>query len=248
MRTRLLLAAGAVGAATLGLVGTGSFASFTSTVAGTNSITSGTFQLQAEPAGTPTVSGPLVGDAINGGQPTQNLVATSEPTVTGQGNTLAYTLANAAPGDAYSYTFNVYDVGTLQGQVDTITYSPGSQGTALEAQMTVEVQEQVNGTWTDVHNSSASGASGSPLPASQAHTYYLDYSFGPAFLQPNTLSSSGTPSYTGEEASATFRVVFTFLDPTTNPNSSFDNHVVNQNTAEGISAAPTITVNGTNTP
>lgn len=248
MRTRLFLAVGAVGAATLGLVGTGSFASFTSTVAGSNSITTGTFKLQAEPAGSPQVSGPLVYDAINGGQPTQSLTATAEPTVTGQGNSLAYTLANAAPGDTYSYTFNVYDVGTLQGQVDTLTYAPSSAGIPLEQQMTVEVQKMVNGSWTDIHNSSDSGASGVALPASQPHTYYLDYSFGPAFLQPNTLTSSGTPTYNGEESSASFRVVFTFLNPTTNPNSSTGNNVVNQNAVEGMSASPAITVNGTNTP
>jgi predicted ribosomally synthesized peptide with SipW-like signal peptide len=236
-----------MGALSLALVGPGSFASFTSSVTGTNSITTGSFQLEALPGGAPTVSGPLIGDAVNGGQPTQSLTSGPEPSVIGEGNSLAYTLANANPGDAYTYQFSVYDVGTLQGQVNTITYQPGSSGAALEAQMTVEVQMQVNGTWTDIHNSSDSGASGVPLPASQAHTYYLDYSFGPAFLQPNTISN-GTAGYTGEESSATFRVVFTFLNPTTNPNSSINNYVVSQNSVEGMSASPTISVNGTNTP
>ena len=236
-----------MGALSLALVGPGSFASFTSSVTGTNSISAGTFQLEALPDGSPTVSGPLIADAINGGQPTQTLTAGAEPQVVGEGNSLAYTLTNASPGDTYAYQFSVYDVGTLQGQVDTITYQPGSAGAPLEAQMTVEVQAQVNGTWTDVHNSSDSGAPGEALPADQAHTYYLDYAFGPAFLQPNTISN-GTPSYTGEENSATFRVVFTFLDPTTNPNSSNGNHVVSQNAVEGMSASPTISVNGTTTP
>lgn len=236
-----------MGALSLALVGPGSFASFTSSVTGTNSITTGSFQLQALPDGPPTVSGPLIYDAINGGQPTQTLTATAEPQVVGQGNSLAYTLANANPGDAYAYQFSVYDVGTLQGQVDTINYQPSSSGAPLEAQMTVEVQELLNGTWTDIHNSSNDGSAGTALPANQAHTYYLDYSFGPAFLQPNTISN-GTPTYNGEEASATFRVVFTFLNPTSNPNSSINNHVVSQNAVEGMSASPTISVNGTNTP
>jgi predicted ribosomally synthesized peptide with SipW-like signal peptide len=229
------------------LIGPGSFASFTSSVVGSNSITTGTFQLEALPAGTPTVSGPLIGDALNGGQPTQALTATAEPQVVGEGNTLAYTLANANPGDSYTYQFSVYDVGTLQGQVNTIAYTPSSNGGALEAQMTVAVQEDQNGTWTDIHNSSGSGAPGTPLPANQAHTYYLDYSFGPAFVQPNKIVNN-SPTYTGEENSATFRVVFSFLNPTTNPNSSINSDVVSQNAIEGMSASPTISVNGTNTP
>ncbi len=247
MLSRLALAVGAVGAATLGLVGTGSFASFTSSVTGTNAITTGTFQLQAEPAGPPTVAGPLIGDAINGGQPAQSLTATAEPTVVGQGNALSYSLTNANPGDTYTYGFNVYDVGTLQGQVDTISYAPGSSGTQLLSQMTVVVQEDLNNIWTDVHNSSSDGSAGVPLTAAAPHTYYLDYSFGPSFLQPNSLTASGA-KYTGEESSASYRVVFDFLNPTTNPNSSINNDVVSQNAVEGMSAAPTISVNGTNTP
>ena len=247
MLLRIALGVGAVGAAALALVGTGSFASFTSSVSGTNSLKSGSFQLEAVPSGTPTVSGPLIADAVNGGQPTQSLSATAEPSTVGEGNSLSYSLTNANPGDTYTYQFTVYDVGTLQGQVDTISYAPGSVGDALLGQMTVAVQEQVNGVWTDIHNSSDSGASGLPLSALQPHTYYLDYSFGPNFLQPNTLIN-GAPSYTGEENSATYRVVFSFLDPTTNPNSSIDNHVVSQNAVEGMTATPTIMVNGTNTP
>jgi predicted ribosomally synthesized peptide with SipW-like signal peptide len=243
--SRFSLAAGAlgVGALTLALVGPGSFASFTSSVTANNSITSGTFQLEALPSGSPTVSGPLIGDAINGGQPSQSLTPSPEPSVVGQGNTLSYSLANANPGDAYTYAFSVYDVGTLQGQVNTITYNAGSTGTALEGQMTVEVQEYVGGTWTDVHTvseaNSCGGCSGSPLPANGSYTYMLNYSFGPSFLQPNTITGGGA-SYTGEEASATYRVVFSFLDPSTSQNS-----VEGSN---GGTATPTITVNGTNTP
>ncbi len=239
------------GALTLGLTGPGSFASFTSSIAGTNSIATGSFQLEAFP-GSASVAGPLIWAAQPAAQPVQSLTATAEPSVIGQGNTLSYSLANANPGDTYTYQFSVGDVGTLQGQVDTISYqtdtNPNAQ--ALENQMTVEVQEQVNGVWTDIHNSSDSGAAGTPQTAAGNWTYYLDYSFGPAFLQPNTFVN-GVPQCSGgacEESTATFRVVFTFLNPTTNPNSSNNNNVVSQNAVEGLSAAPTITVNGTNTP
>jgi len=241
MIRRTALAAGAVGAVVLALSGAGSVASFTSSISGSNSITSGTFQLEAVP-GSATVTGPLIHDANNIGQPTQTLTATAEPNVVGQGNALAYTLANANPGDTYDYTFSVQDVGTLQGQVDTINYSPGSGGSTspLLNNMTVEVQEQINNVWTDIHNNSNDGSSGTALSAAQSHTYYLDYEFGPQFLQPK----GGTNT---DETSATFRVQFVFLDPTTNPNSE-GGYVVSQNNAEGISANPTITVNGTNTP
>ncbi len=251
---RLPLLAGLLGtgALALGLTGPGSFASFTSSVAGTNSIASGTFQLEAFPSGPPSVSGPLIGDAQPTGQPVQSLTASAEPTVIGQGNTLSYTLANANPGDTYTYQFSVGDVGTLQGQVNTISYQTDTNPNAqlLENQMTVQVQEDVSGTWTDIHNNSNSGGSGVAETAAGNWTYYLDYSFGPAFLQPNTFTN-GVPncSQTGcEEATATFRVVFTFLNPTTNPNHSYGNNVVSQNAVEGLSAAPTITINGTNTP
>ncbi|MHB1510807.1 MAG: SipW-dependent-type signal peptide-containing protein [Acidimicrobiales bacterium] len=247
MISRVSLAAGAlgVGALTLALVGPGSFASFTSSVTGNNSITSGTFQLQALPSGSPTVSGPLIGDAINGGQPSQSLSQSAEPSVVGQGNTLSYSLANANPGDTYTYAFSVYDVGSLQGQVNTITYNPGSTGTALEGQMTVALQEDVNGTWTDVHTTAQEkacegcGSAGSPLPANGSYTYNLDYGFGPSFLQPNTITN-GVASYNGEEASATYRVQLSFLDP-----SGSQNSVEGSN---GGTATPTIMVNGTNTP
>ncbi|MHB8334147.1 MAG: SipW-dependent-type signal peptide-containing protein [Acidimicrobiales bacterium] len=240
---------------TLGLTGPGSFASFTSSDTVNNSFATGSFQLEAFPSGPPTVSGPLIWAAQPAAQPVQSLTTTTPlptPVTTGAGNALTYNLANANPGDAYTYQFTVGDVGTLQGQVNTISYQADSatNAQALENQMTVEVQEQVNGTWTDIHNSSDSGASGVAQPASGNYTYYLDYSFGPAFLQPNTFLD-GVPQCSAgacEESTATFRVVFTFLNPTTNPNSSNNNNVVSQNAVEGFSASPTITVNGTNTP
>ena len=260
---RLPLFAGLLGAGALalGLTGPGSFASFTSSVAGTNTISSGSFQLEAFPAGPPTVSGPLIGDASPTGQPVQSLTASSEPTpaLTGQGNSLAFSLANANPGDTYTYMFNVGDVGTLQGQVDTISYQtdPNPNAQLLENQMTVQVQEYVGGAWTDIHNNSNDGSAGTAQTAAGNETYYLDYSFGPAFLQPGfTFTANGSPSNslgcngTGNactEATATFRVVFTFLNPSVNPNSQ-NGTTVSQNAVEGLSASPTITINGTNTP
>ncbi len=233
MFSRLTLAVGSLGVGALAFVGVGSYASFTSSVGLNNSITTGTFQLEAQPTGTPTVAGPLAWAQQPAAQATQTQSATAEPTVTGEGNTLSYSLTNAAPGDTYTYQFTVYDVGTLQGQVNTITYNPVNRN-ALEQNMTIEVLEDVNGTWTPVHTSDSSGAPGTPQNAAYPYTFYLDYSFGPNFLQPTKLVN-GQPTYTGEEGSVTYRVVFGI-------NSSATNSV------EGASASPTLTVNGVNTP
>ena len=233
MLGRIALGFGAAGAAALALTGAGAFGNFTSSVVATNSIKSGDFQLEALPSGSPTVSGPLIGDANQTGQPSQSQSASTEPSVTGQGNTVSYSLSNASPGDTYTYTFTVYDVGTLQGEVDTITYNPGTKG-PLEQNMTVEVQEQVAGVWTPIHTTTATAAAGVPENAAGGYTFYLDYTFGPAYLQPNKLVS-GQPTYTGDESSATFRVVFGF-------NASAPNSV------ENATASPTISVNGAVTP
>ena len=234
MLGRIALGFGAAGAAALALTGAGAFGNFTSSVVATNSIKSGDFQLEALPSGSPTVSGPLIGDANQTGQPSQSQSASTEPSVTGQGNTVSYSLSNASPGDTYTYTFTVYDVGTLQGEVDTITYNPGTSG-VLEQNMTVEVQEQVAGVWTPIHTTTATGKPGVPENAAGGYTFYLDYRFGPAYLQPNKLLVSGQPKYTGDESSATFRVVFAF-------NASAPN------SAENATASPTISVNGAVTP
>lgn len=246
MLSRLTFATAALGAASLAFVGVGSYASFTSSVTAQNSIKTGTFQLEALPStfacgaskSSVCVSGPLIGDAITAGQPSQSLTATGEPAVP-TGNKLNYSLTNANPGDTYTYQFTVYDVGTLQGQLDTVTYTPSTMGTALEQDMTVALQEDVNGTWTDVHTTAeenaSGGAAGVAVTAASAHTFKLDYSFGPNFLQPNTLKA-GVPSYTGEENSATYRVVF---------------HISNSgatNALEGVSTGSSLSVNGTNTP
>lgn len=239
MLGRVALGLSAAGAAALALTGAGAFGNFTSSVQNTGSITAGKFALEALPAGAPSVSGPLINDANPTGQPSQSLSASAEPSSAGQGNTISYSLANASPGDTYTYQFTVYDVGTLQGEVDTISYHPGT-GAPLEQNMTVEVEEQVYSAtaggyvWTPIHTTTSNGAPGAPESAANPYTFYLDYSFGPAFLQPTTLQN-GVSTYTGDENSATFRVVFAF-------NASAPNSV------QGATASPTISVNGAVTP
>ena len=244
VKTRVPFVAGAVGLGALGLalVGPGSFASFTSSVTANQAIKTGTFQLQAT-ASQPTVSGALVADANSIGQPTLQGTTGAEPAVP-DGNTLGFQLGNIAPGDTYTEPVTIYDVGTLQGQLDTVTYTPDTSSgnaVALEKNMTVTVQAYVNGTWSDVHTNDSSGAYGSPVSAAYPHTFYLDYSFGPQFVQPNpkmyTPSQASNAGFSTNELSTSFRVVFSFPDS-----------AGSQNAVEGFSAAPTVMFNGTNTP
>lgn len=240
MLSKMTLAGGVLGVAALAFVGTGSYATFTSNISASNSIKSGTFQLQAV-AGTTSVSGPLIGGANAEGQPTQNETVTPEPTVTGMGNTLSYSLANASPGDTYSYTFTVYDVGTLQGQVNQISYAPNlananAAGQQLLKNTTIEISVDENGTFEPLvdQNSGGSDQTG-PLSASMPEVFQASYNVGPNFLQPNTLSASGTPSYTGDENSVTYEVTYSISSSA-------------GNSAEAGTALPMLTVAGTSTP
>jgi predicted ribosomally synthesized peptide with SipW-like signal peptide len=234
---------GAIGAGALGLalVGPGGFASFTSATTADQSIKAGTFQLEAV-AGSPSVNGPLVGDANAIGQPQLSSSTGTEPAVP-DGNTVTFTLWNIAPGDTYTEPITMYDVGTLQGQVDTVTYKPATTSNALklEQYLKVTVQVQSGNTWVDVHTNHTTGATGVPEPATGAYTFYLTYSFGPQFMQPNptklTPTQASSKGLSTNELSASFRVVFSFTDTQQS-----------QNTAEGMSAAPSLTFNGVNTP
>ena len=241
LRTPLIAGVAGAGALALALAGPGSFASFTSSVTSNQSFKAGTFQLEGV-AGTPTVSGPLINDANSIGQPQLSSTTGAEPAVA-NGNTLSFHLWNLNPGDSYTEPVTIYDVGSLQGQLNTVTYTPDTSGNGqtLEKYMTVEVQEDVNGIWTDVHTNNSSGAPGTPVSAATGHTFYLDYSFGPAFVQPNpnlySPKEASANGFSTNELSTSFRVVFTFTDTSGS-----------QNSAEGMSAAPTLSFNGINTP
>lgn len=240
MKAIVPVVTGALGAGALGLalIGPGSFASDTSAVTANQSIQSGTFQLEAQ-AGTPTVSGGsggLVQDANSIGQPTMTSSNGAEPSVP-TGNTVTFGLGNIAPGDTYTEPVSVYDVGSLQGQIDTVSYSPGA-ASKLETDLTVTVQVDVKGVWKDVHVNTSTGNTGPPQPANAAHTFYLTYTFGPQYLQPNhTMATHTTNGKLGtDELSAQFRVVFSYTTKAT------------QNAVEKLTAAPALTFNGTSTP
>lgn len=238
MLSKLTIAGGILGVAALTFVGVGSYATYTSNVTANNTITSGTFQLQAV-VGTTSVSGPLIADANTAGQPVQKEAVSPEPSVIGEGNTLTYSLNNAAPGDTYSYTFTVYNVGTVQGQVNSISYdsnlaNANAAGQNLLKHTTVEVEVYNNGWRPLIDQNSGGGDVTGALGAASNDVFQASYGAGPNFLQPNTLTS-GSPSYTGDENSVTYKVIYAV-----SANAS--------NASEGAVAAPTLTIAGTSTP
>lgn len=235
MLSKLTLAGGVLGVASLAFVGVGGYALDTSSVAVNNSFSSGTFQLQVVP-GTATVSGQFIHDANSAGQPTQTESATPEPTLL-TGNTLNYSLANAAPGDTYSYTFTVYDVGTLQGQVNQITYAPSATGAGwhLLNHTTVEVSVESSSGWVPLTDSNSGGSDTTgPLAAVSPETFLSNYSSGPNFLQPNSFKN-GAWTYNGDENSVTYQVTFAISSNA-------------GNNSEGGSASAQFVIGGANTP
>lgn len=216
MVSRLSLAAGALGVASLAFVGVGSYASFTSQVVGNNKIETGTFQLEAVASGShpPNTHGEDAADAVNYSTNKGSLSIGDEPTVTGEGNTLSYTIPNANPGDTYDYHFSVYDVGTLQGQVNEVKYVP--QNGAVLSDFTVTVLEFIPNNGGEYY---PIGTTNGDTPATFSTNGYIGTYpngayFGPLFVQPN---KSLNPALVGDsENRAQFEIEFHFKSTASN--------------------------------
>jgi len=238
--SRLSLAAGALGVASLAFVGVGSYASFTSQVVGNNKIETGTFQLEAVASKShpPSTSGEDAFDAVNYDSNKGTLTIGPEPTVNEEGNTLSYTIPNANPGDTYTYHFSVYDVGSLQGQVNEVKYQPdlsGSTQAALLRDFTVTVLEYIpnnGGEYYPIGTTNGADAGTFSTSGYLGHYPHGAY-FGPLFVQPNKYLD---PKLVGDsENRAQFEVEFHF-------SSSAGNSV------ENSSAEAQIQVVGSTTP
>lgn len=246
MRPRLLMIGGALGAASLALVGVGAHAGFTSDVVGTATVSSGTFALNAYNTAVST-SGPLAFDANNYKANAGSLTVTPVPTGSAAGTapTLTYTLPNVAPGDNYFASFSVDDVGTLQGQVNSIAFTPGTDASAgqqaLAGQLTVKVFGCEQGSckpgtetgWSLLGTTTASAAK-TFSTSGYTGTYPNGNYFGPNFLQPNANGQQNGQ----DEASVQYQIEYSMPDTT-----------ASQNAAEGVTLdAATFSVQGVNTP
>ncbi len=137
--SRLVIAAAALGLASLTFVGVGGYAAFTSQVTASAQVTSGEFNLvvqtgttalgctagglqqNAQQFGNP---GCFEGSAVNGVWQWGDGYNAPVEQLNGQDNGFSLTVPNMSPGVAYSANFSVEDFGTLQGLVTQVTYTP----------------------------------------------------------------------------------------------------------------------------
>lgn len=235
MLRRLIYAGGILGILSLVFVQTGSFASFTSTANVSSSIKTGTFSLGVIPdSNSATVTGVDSFDANYASQAGGSLVNLSS-------NTLKLDLGYLTPGDTYTYTFNVWDSGTLQGLVNNIVYSPSAKANpsqyALEKDLTIKIYDgQGNLLGTTTGNSSytfnTNGYKG---------TYPNGNYFGPDFVQPEP--NGHTTIQGSAEGYATYKLVVTYSGGYYNNNYG-TNPIVNQNNEENTMINPSLTING----
>jgi hypothetical protein len=184
MPSRLTLAAGVLGVASLAFVGVGGYAAFTSNVSLDSTATSGTFILNA------------TGQSASGRGGVTVANRSHVITTPGASNaTVTWSTPQMDPGDPYSVQFNVGDVGTIKGEVSNVTYTPpatpGTRQNALLSSMSVTVQEYTNGGWQTL------GGGGT---ANVPHTF--------------ATYGSGSSDLTPGGASIPFRVIYTISNAT----------------------------------
>jgi hypothetical protein len=253
MPSRLTLAAGVLGVASLAFVGVGGYAAFTSNANLDTSATAGTFILNANvgKTGEACASGNtqqscLYFDADNyaSNQGSLSGLANNQVTTTdGSNASLTWTAPNMAPGDEYWADIYLQDTGTLQGKVSEVTYTP-PKGTpsALLQDMTVTVQELTgSNTWTNLPRVGGNNIDGSQVGAGN-YAATGNYTFSTAvnngnvpFLQPLDVTNGQATLSPGDEQSAEFRVIYTLSDSATNA-------------AEGQTVSPTLNFVGTSLP
>jgi predicted ribosomally synthesized peptide with SipW-like signal peptide len=223
---KLGMAAGTLGlgVATLALVGTGAFASFTAQVKDNTSITSGTFHMKAfDPLAY--AHDPLIG------------VTPGTATVAGgTTNSVTFTQTNADPTATYKYQFTVYDSGSLSGVVNKLVYAPTSTPNTLMDHATILVEQCVHNTvtcsavrttlgnttgWTKLTSHPTPYAHGSPpatFPAYESQTLPYVTPTGHSlngFLNPN--HTTGATTLAEEDSGwVTYRVIVSFSPTTPN--------------------------------
>lgn len=254
MPSKLTLAAGVLGVASLAFVGVGGYAAFTSQADLSTQATAGTFILNASVGKTGESCAPnnqqkscLFYDAPNYASPSGSLPAnigqvavnTNNSIITPNGTNAswAWTVPNMAPGDSYYADVTLFDAGTLQGKVYEVTYTPPKSSTLTAAQqqllsdLSVTVEEKTSSGWDilpQMSNDFGNNGSGYK-PANGSYTFGTAVSGGNVpFLQP-------VASNPGDEQAAEFRVIYTLADSATNA-------------VETQTVAPTLTFVGTSLP
>jgi predicted ribosomally synthesized peptide with SipW-like signal peptide len=233
MLRRIIYSGGILGILSLVFVQSGSFAAFTATASVKNNIETGKFSLAVTPdSNSVTVTGV---DSFDANYATQAGGSLSNITP----SQLQLNLGYLTPGITYSYSFNVWDNGTLQGLVNNIVYTPTTNPNInqydLEKDLTVQIydgQGNLMGTTTanNPYTFSTNGYTG--VQGDGGHY------FGPDFIQPEPNGTTGVT-----EGSATYKVVITYAGGYYNNNYG-TNPLISQNNEEGVTIAPLLTVNG----
>jgi len=241
MLRRLIYAGGILGILSLVFIQSGSFASFTSAANVDSKISTGNFSLSVMPNPNVLVSGVDSFDANYATNHGTSVAGDSLGQYGNQANKLELNLANLTPGDSYTYSFNVWDSGTIQGLVNNIVYTPqanpSTDQASLEADLTVQVYDgggNLLGTTTgnQSYTFSTNGYKG---------TYPNGNYFGPDFIQPEKNGDTTIPG--SGEGFAAYKVVVTYSGGYYNNNNG-TNPLVNQNNQENVTINPLLTVNG----
>ncbi len=239
MLRRLIYAGGILGILSLVFVQSGSFASFTSTANVDSKISTGNFSLSVMPNPGVLVNGVDSFDA--------NYATNNGSSVIGDGlintapNKLQLNLANLTPGDSYTYSFNVWDSGSIQGLVNNIVYTPqnnpDTNQNSLEGALTIQVY---NGSG-DLLGTTTGNQSATFSTSGYKGTYPNGNYFGPDFIQPEKNGDTTIPG--SGEGFATYKVVITYAGGYYNNNYG-TNPLVSQNNQENVTINPLLTVNG----
>ena len=239
MLRRLIYAGGILGILSLVFVQSGSFASFTSTANVDSKISTGNFSLSVMPNPGVLVNGVDSFDA--------NYATNNGSSVIGDGlintapNKLQLNLANLTPGDSYTYSFNVWDSGSIQGLVNNIVYTPqnnpDTNQNSLEGALTIQVY---NGSG-DLLGTTTGNQSATFSTSGYKGTYPNGNYFGLDFIQPEKNGDTTIPG--SGEGFATYKVVITYAGGYYNNNYG-TNPLVSQNNQENVTINPLLTVNG----
>lgn len=241
MLRRLIYAGGILGILSLVFVQSGSFASFTATANVASKISSGNFSLGIVPDGQVSVTGVDSFDANYATNNGSSVAGDSLVNSPNQPNKLELSLVNLTPGDTYTYSFNVWDSGSIQGLVNNIVYTPQPNPSTNQNSLEGALNIQIFDGQGNLLGSTAGNVGYTFSTKGYKGTYPHGNYFGPDFIQPEP---NGNTTIVGSgEGFATYKVVITYAGGYYNNNYG-TNPLVSQNNQENVSIDPLLTVNG----
>lgn len=241
MKSKLFLAAGSLGIASLSFVGVGGYAAFTDAINGSSQVTGGTFVLNVTPGpsainctsggyaqngamfGNP---GCFEGSAANGDWQWGSGYNLPKELVGNNGKDLTITVPNVSPGVSYASNFSVQDYGSLQGIVTNVNYAAAptsalSAGTMIYFYQAVQsYQVYPNGTIYGTKNCVNVNDSTTPSPIAGARCLVGSTHASTGSYVPTTTTYYELLGATVANGNASFKVIEGFVQPWRNTQSS----------------------------